>query len=255
MFAFRTTGWSMVVGAGLLWGSGAAVRGQDPTKTKPAASPESPQKGDQGKESPWKPLFDGKSLTGWKTTAFGGQGTVEIEDGSIILGFGSSLTGITYQGEFPKCNYEIQFEGRRLDGVDFFSTLTFPVGDSFCSLVVGGWGGGVVGISCLNGDDASMNETTGHMKFTKGQWYRIRVEVRPQRIRAWVDDKRVVDVDISHHKLATRYEVRLSEPLGIASWETRGAVRAIEYRLLEPERPADAQQPNKTETPKRGGNP
>ncbi len=183
----------------------------------------------------WKPLFDGKTLDGWKETEFGGQGHVTVEEGSIILGLGSSLTGITYTKEFPHCDYEIQWEGRRLDGVDFFSTLTFPVQDSFCSLVLGGWGGGVVGISCIDHNDASMNETTTYAKFDRGKWYRIRLQVRPQRIRAWIDDKQVVDVNTAGRRLTTRFEVRRSEPLGFATWETRGAVRAIEYRVLPPE--------------------
>jgi hypothetical protein len=206
----------------------------EPTVTDRDASKEN--------EPEWKPLFDGKTLEGWKVTDFGGQGAVEVEDGSIVLGMGSPLTGITYQREFAKCDYEIRLQARRLEGVDFFSTVTFPVQDSYCSLVIGGWAGAVVGISCLDQANASENETTRYMKFNKAQWYRIRVEVRRHRIRAWIDDERVVDVDITGRKLATRIEVRLSQPLGIASWETRAALRHIQYRSLPPEgdRPTEA---------------
>ncbi len=56
------------------------------------------------------------------------------------------------------------------------------------------------------------------------------------RIQAWIDDERIVDLDTAGRKLATRIEVRLSEPLGITSWETRAAVRNIQYRVLAPER-------------------
>ncbi|MHB0957291.1 MAG: 3-keto-disaccharide hydrolase [Pirellulaceae bacterium] len=189
----------------------------------------------------WKPLFDGKSLAGWKVTNFGGQGEVLVEDGSIVMNMGSSLTGITYEGkDFPKSDYAIQLEARRLDGVDFFSTLTFPVKDSFCSLVVGGWAGAVVGLSCIDHADASQNETTRYMKFNKGQWYRIRVEVCGDHIQAWIDDERVVDLDTRGRKLSTRMEVRLSEPLGITSWDTRAALRNIQYRVLEPQHAGSA---------------
>lgn len=214
---------------------GVPLRGQDKPAAQPAASTEDavhPAPPHKDAQHEWKPLFDGKSLEGWKPTEFGGQGEVEVVDGRIVLGFGSSLTGITYQREFPKCDYEIRLEARRMAGIDFFSTLTFPVQDAFCSLVVGGWGGGVVGISSLNGYDASENGTTKYLKFNKEQWYRIRVEVRPQRIRAWIDDKPMVDVDITGHKLTTRLEVRRSQPLGITTYETRGEVRGIEYRTL-----------------------
>jgi hypothetical protein len=199
----------------------------------------------------WTPLFDGKTLAGWKVTNFGGQGEVVVEDDSIVLGMGSSLTGITYEKkDFPQCDYEIQLEARRLDGVDFFSTLTFPVQESFCSLVVGGWAGAVVGLSCIDHADASQNETTRYMKFNKGQWYRIRVEVRRAHIQAWIDDERIVDLATRGRKLATRIEVRLSEPLGITSWETRAAVRNIQYRVLDPERePANAAPAEPSKTP------
>lgn len=118
-----------------------------------------------GDEPSWKPLFDGKTLDGWKITNFGGEGEVTVEDGSIILEYGSSLTGITYDGTFPKTNYEITLEARRLDGTDFFCGMTFPVAESHCSLILGGWGGAVVGLSSIDGHDASENETTQYKKF------------------------------------------------------------------------------------------
>lgn len=198
----------------------------------------------------WKPLLDGKSLAGWKVTDVGGQGDVTVEEGVVSLGMGATLTAITYTGEFPKCDYEFQMEARRVDGVDFFGTVTFPVGDAFCSLVLGGWGGSVVGISCINGSDASENETTKYVRFTKGQWYRIRIAVQRERIQAWIDDKPVVDLETTHRKLSTRVEVYLCQPLGVASWVTRGELRNLQYRLLKPERPSDVKEtPGSTSAP------
>jgi len=77
----------------------------------------------------------------------------------VLLGKGH-LTGITWTGEFPKSGYEIRFEAARLEGNDFFAGITFPVKDSFCSWINGGWGGTVVGLSSLDGDDASENDTS-----------------------------------------------------------------------------------------------
>ena len=42
-----------------------------------------------------QPLFNGKSLDGWKVTDFGGEGEVSVEDGQIIMRMGQPLTGIT----------------------------------------------------------------------------------------------------------------------------------------------------------------
>src|SRR5215472_16555925 len=33
----------------------------------------------------WQPMFDGKSLTGWRQTQFGGGGDVEIESGLLLM--------------------------------------------------------------------------------------------------------------------------------------------------------------------------
>lgn len=181
----------------------------------------------------WEPLFDGKTLTGWKPTKFGGEGDVSVADGSLILDFGSSLTGANYTRDFPKTNYEVRLEAMRVDGRDFFCGMTFPVENSHCSWIVGGWGGGVVGLSSIDGHDASENETSKFMKFDNGRWYRFRLRVTPQRIQAWIDDEIVIDQDITGRKISTRSEVNLSKPFGFATWETKAALRKIELRQID----------------------
>ncbi len=184
------------------------------------------------KGAKWKPLFDGKSLDGWKITNFGGEGEVQVEHGAIVMEMGSSATGITYTKKFPKTNYEITLQASRLDGVDFFCTLTFPVGDECCSFVVGGWAGAVVGISCIDGRDASENKTTRYEKFDTNTWYQIRVRVTGNRVQTWIDDKLMADVERKGHRFSVRPEVDLSQPLGIACWETRSSIRRIRWRPL-----------------------
>ena len=97
----------------------------------------------------------------------------------IVLGAGGPMTGVTWSGEFPKTNYEIRWEAARIDGNDFFASLTFPVGDSYCTWVTGGWGGDIVGLSSLDGWDASDNETRSYFDFDKGRWYAFRLKVTP----------------------------------------------------------------------------
>lgn len=185
------------------------------------------------KKVEWRALFDGKTLTDWKKTNFGGEGEVSVNDGVIEMDFGSSLTGITYAGKkLPRTNYEVSLEAMKIDGVDFFCALTFPVEKSYCSFVVGGWAGAVVGLSSIDDKDASENKTTRYMNFDSDRWYKIRVRVTPQNISAWIDDKQVVDQNIVGHKISTRGEVDLSAPLGIAAFETRSALRKIQIRNL-----------------------
>jgi hypothetical protein len=184
--------------------------------------------------SAWRPLFDGRSLHGWKVSEFGGAGDVAAQDGTIRIGYTDGCNGITYNGfeELPRDNYEIELEAMRVDGNDFFCGLTFPVRDDPCSLIVGGWGGAVVGLSSLDGQDASENETTRQMGFETGRWYRIRLRVAASRIAAWIDDESVVDVDTAGKRISIRPEVEESKPLGIASWCTTAALRGIRLRTL-----------------------
>jgi len=148
-----------------------------------------------------------------------------------VLGAGAPMTGVTWTGEFPKSDYEVRFEAARLDGNDFFASLTFPVGDTFCTWVLGGWGGDIVGLSSIDGWDASDNETRTYADFEKGRWYRFRLKVTAERITGWIDDRQMVDVAIAGRKVGLRYgEIKLSAPFGFASYGTVGGVRKIEYR-------------------------
>ncbi|NOX55178.1 MAG: DUF1080 domain-containing protein [Planctomycetes bacterium] len=185
----------------------------------------------------WISLFDGKTLKGWKITDFGGQGEVTVKDGQLILGMGADLTGITWTHpeKLPKIDYEVSLDAMRVDGTDFFCGLTFPVKDSPCTLIVGGWGGGLCGLSSLDGMDASENETSTFMDFKNGRWYHIRLRVTGKRIQAWIDDEKIVDVDITDRKLSVRIEVELSRPFGIATWQTTAALKNIRIRRLTPE--------------------
>ncbi len=181
----------------------------------------------------WISLFDGKTLGNWKPTEFGGQAEITIENGVITLPQGNDMTGITWSGqEWPKMNYELALQAQRVDGSDFFCGLTFAVNDDPCSLILGGWGGSVVGLSNLDGLDAYNNDTTKIVSFKKGEWYKIKLRVTPNKITAWIDGEQVVDADTTDRKIGIRSEVELSKPMGISTWQTTGAVRDLRYRLL-----------------------
>ena len=187
--------------------------------------------------TPVKPevLFDGKTLDGWELTSFGGEGDCYVEDGAIVLEAGDPVTAINLPEDYdlPTGNYELLVEAKRVEGTDFFATLTFPVGDSFCCLVVGGWAGTLIGLSSIDGEDASMNETRTLKKFEDDRWYRIRLRVAEDNISAWIDDESVVDLRTVGRKVSLRSEMVPCRPLGIATYITTAAVRKVELLRLE----------------------
>ena len=187
-----------------------------------------------GQDPEWQSLFDGKTLDGWKATPFGGpDDEVSVKDGTIILDFGTAdLSGVTWTRDVLRMNYEIALQAMRVEGMDFFCGLTFPVRDTCCSLIVGGWGGSLVGISSFEDLDASENETTRFMDFENERWYAIRVRVTQTKIRVWIDDKLVVDAIPGERRVSVRAEVELSQPLGLAAWHTKAALRDIRLRPL-----------------------
>ncbi|HTV01701.1 MAG TPA: family 16 glycoside hydrolase [Luteitalea sp.] len=172
-------------------------------------------------------LFDGKTLGGWKSVNFGGEGEVAIADGAIRLERGNDLTGIVWTGALPGSNYRLSFEARRMDGTDFFAAVTFPVAGSHCTFIVGGWGGPVVGFSSLDGLDASENETSRSIKLDDERWYRVAVDVTPTRMQGLIDDAVVAEATLAGRQIDVRIEMNPCRPLGIASWRTTSDLRAI----------------------------
>jgi hypothetical protein len=183
-------------------------------------------------ESEWVSLFDGQTLGQWRPTPFGGGEEPGVVDGAIRIPPGADLNGVTWNGECPRQGYELALEARRVDGHDFFCGLTFPVGESCCTLVLGGWGGAVTGLSCIDGRDAGDNETTDTMTFEQGRWYDVRVRVTPERIECLVDGEMIVDQAIDGRRIDVRAEVIPSQPLGIATYATTGEARRIRWRML-----------------------
>ena len=208
----------------IAWSAGLAVACLAPVFAARAEDKPSP---------PAKELFNGKSLEGWKVTDFGGEGKVMVRDGAIVMERGSMMTGVTWTGKPPRGNYELTLEGKRIEGSDFFSTTTFPVGDDYCSFVTGGWGGSVIGLSNVDHMDASENPTSSSHEFKNGRWYQFRIRVTDEKIEVWIDKEQVVDQGRKDHTFGLRIECDPCRPLGIATYDTVGAVRNIRLRELK----------------------
>lgn len=195
----------------------------------------------------WRPLWDGKTLKNWKVTEFGGEGDVAVDEDAIVMQQGSELTGIHWTGEkLPTSNYEISLEAQRIDGSDFFCGLVFPVKTKQCSFVVGGWGGGVVGLSALDGLYAADNDTATYHTFKLKQWYKIRLRVADDYICGWIDDEQVFNVELKGREVSLHPALELAKPLGISCFSTVAGLKDIKIRdLTEAERKTRPEVPDK----------
>lgn len=187
-------------------------------------------------------LFNRRDLAGWKVTEFAGGGSVRVESDfrgqgpAVVVEAGATLSGITYTRDVPQDQYEVELEFLKLEGSDFACGLTFPVEKSHATLVLGGWGGSVVGLSCIDGHDASENDTTIYRSFPENRWFRVRLRVALPRIEAWLDGDRILSVDTAGHTIALRHgEIWRSAPLGLATYQTKAAFRNITLRRLSSE--------------------
>ena len=179
----------------------------------------------------WISLFDGHTLGHWKPIEYGGEAEIRIKDGQLILPRGELQTGVVWDGPPPMAmNYEISLEAMRVLGTDFFCGLTFPYGETHASLIIGGWGGGVCGISSVDGNDAANNETSSGRGFENGKWYHIRLRCTPNRIVAMIDHETIVDLDTTDRQISTRRDIDLAKPLGLSSYQTTAALRNIRMR-------------------------
>jgi len=184
-------------------------------------------------------LFDGKSLVNWEKTDYAGGGEVVLDgNGSLVMEFGIALTGIHWVGEsLPRVNYELIWEAKKESGTDFFASATFPFKQNYATLILGGWGGALVGISSIDGFDASENPTSTAHYFKTNQWYKCRLRVTETHFKFWVDDENLIDFEILDHKISMRTgEIEMSTPLGFSTYDTTGSIRKVTLVALNESR-------------------
>ena len=182
----------------------------------------------------WESLMDGNTLAGWEVVRYGGEGEPYVKNGILTLPMATSgmSTGVCWVGDaLPVNNYEIYYEAMRVEGNDIFGGLSFPYRDTFATLIIGGWAGIVAGLSCIDGRDASQNETTKHVYFRDKQWHPVHLRVTPDSIRAFVDTVKVVDIATAGKKIHLRSGT-LATSLTLSTYLTTGEIRNIRIKRL-----------------------
>ncbi|MCE9519279.1 MAG: hypothetical protein K8R87_06990 [Verrucomicrobia bacterium] len=179
----------------------------------------------------------------WREAKMFQSGGITREEDGFTLKAGSPMTGIVFpswlKDGMPVADYAITYEARRVSGGDFFGSVTFPVRDdkTFITFVLGGWGGSQVGLSCIDGYDASENLTGSSQRFVNDRWYRIRIEVRTKEIKVLLDDRPIIQTNIAGRTLGLRAgEIDQCVPFGFATYGTEGRVRRCVVERLNTDR-------------------
>ena len=182
----------------------------------------------------WEPMMDGKTLDGWEIVRFGGEGEPYVKNGVLVLpkAIYGLMTGLCWDGpRLPVVDYEIYYEARRTEGNDIFGGLSFPYKDSFATLIVGGWGGIVCGLSSIDGRDASENETTKYIYLKDEQWYAVHLRVTADSIRAVIDTVQVVNIATAGKKIHLRGGT-MAPDLTLCTYLTTGEIKNLRMKKL-----------------------
>jgi len=193
----------------------------EPERTTPAPAPKlDPATG-------WTDLFDGKSLTGWRVADTPGHGEVAVQDGILLLAEGTGNTGIAWDGEFPKDDYEVEVAMTRRTGVESMD-ITLPVGGHFPRVMAGGSHNTVLGF--VAGSRKKGKEVD--RAFANGQWYVLRVRVARGGVRVWVDGELALDCSTDGGTGDGGANFAPLRPFGLSSYKAASSIRSVRMRRV-----------------------
>lgn len=186
-------------------------------------------------------MTDKEEHAAWEPVVLAGEGFIELYDGVLSIGEGEPMSAVRYTGlphdKLPVMDYEIAWEARRVHGYDFFSALTFPVGslDTCLTLVIGGWGGKLVGFSSIDEQDAGENPYSTERDFENGRWYHFRLVVREDAVTVWINGQEAARAPVAGRRISLRPgDIEFCAPLGLATYFSEGEVKHMVMRHLRP---------------------
>ena len=159
---------------------------------------------------------------------------MKVENGQIILEAGKDLTGITWTGEKPPDrNYELDAAGQARRGRGLFCRGHLPC-RRLVLLADSRWVGrhGRRAVEHQRYGRVGERDVAVNRVRRRAAGTTIRLRVTAEKIEAWLDERRIVDVALKGNQIDTRIEMILSQPIGMASWRTKAALRDIRLRRL-----------------------
>ena len=141
---------------------------------------------------------DGKSLDAdlddhaWKT--FGGDW--DIHDGTLTPKE-DAAPAIAMTGNFTQPNYTLSLKARKTDGKEGFLVMIRAAdAHNFIWWNVGGWGNVRTGFEIERDDNRTEFGASSDQTVETGRWYDLRVEVKGQHVKAYLDNQLVNEADI-----------------------------------------------------------
>lgn len=185
----------------------------------------------------WQPLFDGKTLQGWRLMAVhGGRGGVwTVERGALVGNQDSDHTGGLLGTERKYGDFELELEFQadypvdsgvflrtRDDGMGYQVTLDYRDGGYVGSLYASGAGGFLV-----------QHEPWRQAYRNKG-WNRLRVRIvgQPPRITVWLNGVQTIDFQDNEERYPREGYIGLQVHGGEGAWGKNSRIRFRHIRLL-----------------------
>ena len=154
--------------------------------------------------------------------------------GLLACGMGVALLGSV---KLPLARRLAIDEGRVGGMVSMFPLAMIPVilGMGFLAdligqqqVLIGGWGGGLCGVSCFDFLDASENQWSECLNLENERWYTLRVRVTPGVLQVFLDETLFtarVEGPPSRFSLRSGSDIDKTGPLGLATYRTKARWR------------------------------
>jgi hypothetical protein len=148
----------------------------------------------------------------------------------------------------PPAEYDLEVEFTRLEGNDIVA-LIFPVGEGRGDtlLYLGGYANRVMGLDSVDGVADGRNPTNTRPPggcLANGRRYVVKVEVRRDAVRAWLDGDRIVSIDPRNKRFGVAAHWATKPGLiGAGSYRSPTAFHAITVTERPDAAPAAAHRP------------
>lgn len=131
----------------------------------------------------------------------------------------------------PQSEYDFRVKFTRDSGSDSIA-LMFVAGRGQATFEIDAWGQHLAGLQNINRRSIRENPTRSTMALKNGRAYTALVEVRKDRVRAYLDDKLIVDykTDGSDLGMLDLWRLNDAKSLGVGAYNARTTFHAIEVR-------------------------